>query len=159
MVLHTVRPIGDCSPSMSNHAEIYETYPSSNAAIAERRRYQSYQVLSEIVKSRAEFPHAARNAAHPVHTTVNVVPHAGSTASTLQACCGDNSLLRPSTGRRAAAWDDGNVKFLWSKACKKMVQRASKGRRIRSSARYTESRPFPSPLCLLLQPAAPWALL
>ncbi|KAL7804294.1 hypothetical protein V8C43DRAFT_11870 [Trichoderma afarasin] len=30
----------------------------------------------------AELPHACPYAAHPVHTTVNVVPHAGSTAST-----------------------------------------------------------------------------
>lgn len=68
------------------------------------RRYQSYQVLSEIDKSCAEFPHVVHNAAHPVHTTVNVVPHAGSTASTRKRAAEIIAFCDRATGRKATEW-------------------------------------------------------
>ncbi|KAL6881151.1 hypothetical protein J3F83DRAFT_36732 [Trichoderma novae-zelandiae] len=69
-------------------------------------RYQSYQVLSEIgtQRLRRPSPYSLSDAAHPVHTTVNVVPHAGSTASTHKRAAEIITLWRLRTGRRAAEW-------------------------------------------------------
>lgn len=58
----------------------------------------------------AELPHACPYAAHPVHTTVNVVPHAGSTASTHKRAAEIIAFCDRARGEKQQSW---YVNVLW----------------------------------------------